>query len=110
MTSVDSDANESMGTAAIIETGNAALTNSNYNVISWAAVPWAASYNIYRTASGGTPATTGLIANQTGVTLNDKGLTPTASSPPAAPTLTSISVPWNAIASVLAANITITVV
>jgi len=44
-------------------TGNATLTTSNYNVISFASVPGAAFYDVYRTVSGGTPSTTGLIGS-----------------------------------------------
>lgn len=63
------------GLVGTIATGNAVLGTTNYNQITWAAVPGAASYNVYRTASGGTPATTGKIASVTsGLTLNDTGL------------------------------------
>jgi len=71
--------------AASTATGNATLDSTNYNIITWAPVPGAISYNVYRTASAGTPATTGLIANvvattsATTVTTNDTGLTASGS-------------------------------
>lgn len=55
-------------------TGNTTLDVTNYNVITWAAVPGAASYNVYRTVSGGTPSSLGLIGNVVGLSLNDTGL------------------------------------
>lgn len=57
-----------------IATGNASLTGSHYNVVSWTPVSGAVSYKVYRTASGGTPATTGLIGTTGATTLNDTGL------------------------------------
>ncbi len=48
------------GTTAV---GNATLSATNYSQITWSAVTGAYSYNVYRTASSGTPATTGLIGN-----------------------------------------------
>lgn len=60
-------------------TGNAALSATNYNTITWTEIPGATKYKVYRTATSGTPATTGLIATVTatanGTTfLNDTGL------------------------------------
>jgi hypothetical protein len=46
-------------------TGNATLTSVNANVITFKMVPGARSYNIYRTATSGTPNTTGLIGSVT---------------------------------------------
>jgi len=58
-----------------IATGNATLTGTNYNSLSWSAVAGADSYDVYRVASSGTPATTGqLVANTTGLNFNDTGL------------------------------------
>jgi hypothetical protein len=65
--------------------GNATLTGTNFNTITWTAITGATSYNIYRTASAGTPATTGLIGNTASLTFNDTGLAATT----AAPTLDS---------------------
>lgn len=71
------------GTAASTTTGNATLTGSNYNVISWPLVSGAYSYDVYRTAKGTSPSTLGFIGNvlSTAATsgngsafLNDTGL------------------------------------
>jgi hypothetical protein len=56
------------GAAGSTAVGNATLTTVNYNHIKWAPVGGqngddADSYDVYRTASGGTPATLGKIAN-----------------------------------------------
>lgn len=51
--------------AVTATTGNATLTTAHGNTIAWAAVPGAVSYNVYRTASSGTPGTTGLIGQVT---------------------------------------------
>lgn len=53
-------------------TGNAALSATNYNRITWTAVSKAASYDVYRTTGG---ATQGKIGNVTGLTFDDTGLT-----------------------------------
>ncbi len=42
-------------------TNAATLDGSNFNTITWTRVPGATSYKIYRTTSGGTPASLGLI-------------------------------------------------
>jgi len=57
-----------------ITNGNATLSSTNYNAISWTAVSGAAGYAVYRVTAGGTPNTTGLIAIVSGTTLNDEGL------------------------------------
>jgi hypothetical protein len=54
-------------------TGNATLNTTNYNTLTWTEVTGATSYNIYRTASAGTPSTTGYIGNATTETYNDDG-------------------------------------
>jgi hypothetical protein len=69
----------SQGTTA---TGNATLTSTNYNRISWTAVTDANQYDIYRTASGGTPATTGLIGTTNNVFFNDTGVAGDGSTAP----------------------------
>jgi hypothetical protein len=43
-------------------TGNATLTTGNYNIVTWTTTPNADYYIVYRTVSGGTPATLGAIA------------------------------------------------
>ena len=49
--------------AATTTTANATLTAGNNVLVTWDAVPEAVSYDVYRTAAGGTPSTTGLVAN-----------------------------------------------
>ena len=63
-------------TGTTIATGNATLTGTNYNTISWTQVGGAVQYKIYRTASAGTPATTGLIGTVSAniFTFNDTGI------------------------------------
>jgi len=51
--------------------GNATLSETNYNAISWTEVVNATSYNVYRTYGG---TTTGLIGTATDTTLDDTGL------------------------------------
>lgn len=55
-------------------TGNATLTSVNSNLISWQPVAGAVSYDIYRTAVGTSPTTTGLIGSTVGRTFTDTGL------------------------------------
>jgi hypothetical protein len=62
-------------------TGNATLTGTNLNTITWTAVDGAATYNIYRTTSYGTPSSTGLIGNTASLTFNDTGIAATGSIP-----------------------------
>ena len=64
-------------------TGNATENTTNYNRITWTAVGGGVgSYNVYRTASSGTPGTTGLIGNTSSLTFNDQGITPLNSTVP----------------------------
>lgn len=77
-------AGETMASAVFTTaTGNATLTSLNDNIISWSSVTGAVSYNVYRTASGGTPSSTGKI-NSSAVlttTFNDTGLSASGASP-----------------------------
>ena len=57
--------------------GAATLNSTNYNTVSWTAVLGAASYDVYRTASAGTPSTTGFIGNTASLTFNDTGIAAT---------------------------------
>jgi len=58
-----------------ISIGNATLSASNYNTISWTAVANAVAYNVYRLTSGGSPSSIGKIASGiTATSLNDTGL------------------------------------
>lgn len=86
-------------------TGAAILTSANYNVIAFTAVSGAASYTIYRSASSGTPSTTGIIGTvaatvslSTGVqtatyVFNDTGLVGDATSFPTSNTTGALSAP-----------------
>ncbi len=67
-----------------IATANATLTGANYNTITWTSIPGAVQYKIYRTTSGGTPASTGLIGTVTGSAtsvFNDTGIAATTAAP-----------------------------
>lgn len=58
--------------ATSITNGNAALSGSNFNQLTWTAVPYADSYDVYRTVGG---ATTGkIVSATTSLTSNDTGL------------------------------------
>lgn len=61
-------------------TGNAALSVTNYNQLTWTAVPFADSYDVYRTVGG---ATTGkIVSATTSTTANDTGLAGDSSTAP----------------------------
>jgi hypothetical protein len=61
-------------------TGNAALSVGNYNQLTWQAVPYADSYDIYRTVGG---ASTGkIVSATTSTTTNDTGLAGDSSTAP----------------------------
>ncbi len=62
--------------AGTTTTANATLNVTNYNIVTWDAVENAVGYDVYRSAAGGTPSTTGLIGSTTSgiLTLNDTGL------------------------------------
>lgn len=70
-------------TGGTTTTGNATLTSTNYNRIAWTAVTGANRYDIYRTAAGGTPATTGLIGTTANTFFNDTGVAGDGSTAPA---------------------------
>jgi len=76
------DGSLSASPAISTATAPATLNGTNYNIITWAAVTGATSYDVYRTSAGGTPSTTGKIA--TGVTspYNDQGAAGDSSSVP----------------------------
>ncbi len=73
-------------------TANATLSSTNYNAISWTAVPGAQCYLVRRTAAGGTPSTTGVIATVCGGALsyNDTGAAGDGSGAPTVDTSASI--------------------
>jgi hypothetical protein len=80
--------------------GNATLTSSNYNAIYYIPDPGMIAYEVYRTASGGTPSTTGLIgtfylsqepqAIRNAPNFKDTGLAGDSSTPPSTNTCTGI--------------------
>ena len=83
------------GTAGSTSTGNATLDGTNYNRITWTAVTNATGYEIYRTASAGTPATTGWISSLGAVTtLDDTGLTGDSTTAPTSNTTGLNSAFW----------------
>jgi hypothetical protein len=55
--------------------GPAVLNGTDFNTVTWSAVTGATSYDVYRSTSNGTPATTGLIGNTAALLLVDNGLT-----------------------------------
>jgi hypothetical protein len=75
---VDNDGNYTTpSTAVTTATGNATLNGSNYNYISWTAVPGAASYRVYGRTSGSEQ----LIATTALTEYNDTGLAPSGALP-----------------------------
>lgn len=65
--------------AGSTSTGNATLSNSNYNALSWAAIAGAATYDVYRTVGGGSA---GKIANVLTNSYNDQGAAGDSSTAP----------------------------
>ena len=61
------------GPAGATTAGDDVLDSTNKNSLTWTAVPGAASYDVYRTAHGITPSTTGKIANVTTNSYVDAG-------------------------------------
>lgn len=75
-------------------TGNATLSSTNYQTITWTRVAGATGYDIYRTTANGSPATTGKIGSVTGggtLTFNDTGLAGDSTTPPTANTTGAIT-------------------
>ena len=78
------DGSKSVSNEFTIATSNATLNGTNYDIVAWTDVG-AATYDIYRTVSGGTPSTTGLIhSGSTTSPYNDQGDAGDSSSVPAA--------------------------
>ena len=69
----NANGNSWAGATGQTATGAATLSSTSYNRISWAPVAGATQYKVMRLASGGTPATTGLIATTAATTFNDTG-------------------------------------
>jgi hypothetical protein len=86
-----------------LTTGNATLSGSNCNQLEWLANTGAFFYGVYRTASGGTPSSTGLIATvwpnslvgSDQYTFLDCGLAGNSATPPSTNTTGSVSVAGN---------------
>lgn len=74
-----------VGAEATTATGNATLSGSDTNISTWAAVVGAATYDVYRTSSAGTPSTTGKIGTATAptVTFTDTGIAGNSAATPA---------------------------
>lgn len=86
-----------------VTTCNATLSASNYVKLVWQPVVGATSYDVYRTTSGGTPSTTGLIGNTVATTgFNDTGLAGDSASAPVTNTTGVSSLP-NSTTAALAA-------
>lgn len=64
--------------------GNATLSGSNFNRITWSSITGATSYVVFRVSAGGSPSTTGIIGTTTSTTFDDTGLSAdgTAALPP----------------------------
>lgn len=72
-----------------VNNGNATLTGSNYNAISWPAVGGATGYDVIRTLGA---VTQGIISsNQAGLSFNDTGIVATAYTLQVQPVLSEIS-------------------
>ncbi|MHC4618504.1 MAG: hypothetical protein ACYTEQ_12215 [Planctomycetota bacterium] len=67
--------------ATTISDGNATLDGTNFNRVSWVAVPFAIEYRVYRTTAGGTPSSTGLMKSTVLLTVDDTGLTASGAEP-----------------------------
>jgi hypothetical protein len=91
---IDGNNGAACGSTFTTGTGNATLSVSNFNVVTFFCMPGVTSYNVYRTASSGTPSSTGLIGNfavaghlnrgaSVQCTFNDTGLAGDSTSPPA---------------------------
>jgi hypothetical protein len=65
-------------TAGTTTTGNATLSGTNYNALSWASATGATGYKVLRTVGGSTQ---GLIANVVTTTYNDQGATASSYTP-----------------------------
>lgn len=83
ITATNSVGESDVSQGTTITNGAATLNGTNYNQLTWTAVPGATGYNIYRTATNGTsPTTLGLIGTSTLATKNDTGLAGDASTAP----------------------------
>lgn len=74
--------NSAVGPAGSTTVGNVTLTGVNFNQLTWDLVSGADHYDIYRTVSGGTPATLGKIGTTILTLFNDTGLVGDATTAP----------------------------
>jgi hypothetical protein len=61
--------------------GAATLTGTNFNRVTWSAVPGATKYGIYRSTAGGTPSSTGKITETKELQFDDTGQAASGSEP-----------------------------
>lgn len=79
---VDANGDTFPSPVTTIATGAATLTGVNYIQVSWLAITGATSYKVIRSASGGTPSSTGIIASGvTGLSFSDTGIAASAYTP-----------------------------
>jgi hypothetical protein len=83
VTALDGTGETLASVEATISTGNAVLDTTNYIRVFLPSVGGAIQYKVYRTTSGGTPSSTGLIGtvNANTIVLDDKGLAASGSIP-----------------------------
>jgi hypothetical protein len=78
VTALNADGETTPSGIGVTMTGNAILTGSNYNTVSWTAVAGATGYNVYRLVGS----TFVFIATTGSTSYNDTGATPTTQTPP----------------------------
>jgi hypothetical protein len=77
-----SDTGETLAsTETQIADGNATLSATNHNLVSWAAVAGAVKYGLYRITAGGTPSSTGLVRTTPELEYQDIGAAASGSAP-----------------------------
>lgn len=77
-----SDTGETLASSETqISNGNATLSKTNYNAVSWDPVVGAVKYGVYRTTAGGTPSSTGKVAETPALSYDDKGKVASGSTP-----------------------------
>lgn len=77
-----SDTGETLASSETqVTDGNATLSSANFNRVSWAPVVGAVNYGVYRSTAGGTPSSTGKIAETPLTQLDDTGRTASGSEP-----------------------------
>lgn len=94
LTAVNAVGESAVSQSKSISTAATTLNSTNYNQLTWVAVPGAVSYNVYRTATNGTPSTTGLIGNTSSTTFNDTGLAGDSATAPTINTSGLVSAFW----------------